>query len=138
MKKERENIDILRMHARMCVRTRVYASLGAELRYSQCSPAATQDRMFCEDCRYFQPDDELSLTVPWTDEALPGECRCNPPVVGDVILVGTDEEQRWFGNFPRVMASDWCGRLVVRDVGPRRGESSGASTDVGIEPNGHH
>ncbi len=66
----------------------------------------------CFSCRYFRPeglDYADELTEDDWDACMDGECRRNPPQVGDFIKAGTIDEERWYGNFPRVMACDWCG-----------------------------
>ena len=65
---------------------------------------------FCVDCEFFYPSDGLrdvnDLTGHEEDE---GECRKNPPVVGDMVKFKNGDEERWYGNYPRVLTDDWCG-----------------------------
>ena len=65
---------------------------------------------FCNDCEFFCPSDGLrdvnDLTGCEVDE---GECRRNPPEVGDIFKLRDGDEGRGFGNFPRVLTDDWCG-----------------------------
>ena len=57
---------------------------------------------------------EFSKRAIGIGDGLPGECRCRPPQVGDLIKVGTDDEEHWFGEFPNVMASESCGDFEAR------------------------
>ena len=115
MKKERENIDILHTPSHVPVHARVHASPSAILQHSQSSSAPSQSPC-CWHCRLFEPTHPVAHEKPY-DETLPGEARPHPPLVGDLIKRGTDAEGRWFGNFPRVMAGDWCGQFQPREVG---------------------
>lgn len=113
MNKERENIDILHIpyhvHAYACA----YETPDAIFQYSEC-PSASEPA--CWDCRFFEPEGVVDLSQPWPDESYAGDCRFHPPQVGDLIKRGTEDEERWFGNFPRVMACDWCGQFRRRGV----------------------
>ena len=113
MNKERENIDISHTPPHVCAHARVYGTPGTTLQHSRSSPFSVPTA--CWHCRFFEPSDPSSLEKPWTDETLPGECRLLPPQIGDLIKRGTDDEERWFGNFPRVMAGDWCGQFQPRE-----------------------
>ena len=62
----------------------------------------------CWDCRFFKVESESSRSEPW-NESEPGECRRYPPEVGDMV-----NDERWFGDFPRVMACEWCGEFEER------------------------
>ena len=114
MNKERENIDISHTPSHVPVHTRVYGTPSATLQHSQSSPPGVPTA--CWHCRFFEPPNPEVLNQPWTDETLSGECRLHPPQVGDLLHRGTEDEERWFGNFPRVMAGDWCGQFWPREV----------------------
>ena len=56
----------------------------------------------CFHCKYYPLDD---------DSPTDGTCRCHPPQVGDLLEEGTLHEFRWFGEYPKVRAHDWCGEF---------------------------
>jgi len=113
MEKERENIDILRTPSRIPLYVCVCVTPGAILQYS---PDVELLPPACWYCQFFEPDGSADLSKPWTDDLLPGECRRHPPQIGDLINRDTHEEERLFGDFPRVMAGDWCGEFQHRDA----------------------
>ena len=116
MNKERENIDILHMPSHACSHACMHTTPDAKLQYSQDSKPPSGVPVSCWHCSFFHPEGIVSRQQPLFDEAQPGECRIYPPQVGDLIHRGTDDEQRWYGNFPRVMAGDWCGQFQVNDA----------------------
>ncbi|GEM_PF-2144725 len=70
------------------------------------------NRTYCFDCKHFCPDrtgaSSETLTEKDWDEVMRGECRRYPPHVGkylgeDVLANGYD-----YGQWPLVLASDWC------------------------------
>ena len=65
----------------------------------------------CFDCRFFVPDHRTGndLTEDDWDECLPGECRRLPPALGDLVEDRYGDKDRCFGQWPKVIASDWCG-----------------------------
>ena len=88
------------------------------------SPKTKETEMpCCFDCRFFHTSSGRILEESDWDEVLPGECQFHPPTVGDLIKIGTDDEERWFGNYPKVMASDSCGHFE-----PERRESEFETT----------
>ncbi len=75
----------------------------------------------CYDCHFWSPGEggsfhEESRERPkeWESESLPGECRRQPPSLGELICDTHDDEFRFFGQWPRTMACDWCGCLEPR------------------------
>ena len=58
--------------------------------------------MSCGACRFFQTEDTDSQS---------GECRRHPPSLGDLLKPGTDDQDRWYGGFPKVLPSGWCGEF---------------------------
>ncbi len=72
----------------------------------------------CFDCDYYQIDNkEVSdLTDDdWQGGCAEGECRFNPPVLGEEIERNGDK-YRSYGEFPKVLSSDWCGQFRPRNV----------------------
>ena len=71
------------------------------------------DSPFCFDCRFFVPDDRLhnDLTEDDWDEILEGECRAGLPALGPVVTDRHGDEYRHYGEWPRVLASFWCGQF---------------------------
>ena len=72
----------------------------------------------CFDCEFFCPEAGVcrssdDLTDGDWDECLEGECRRRPPVVGDLVQDSRDPSDSWraYGEFPRVLAADWCGKF---------------------------
>lgn len=72
----------------------------------------------CFDCRFFAPDHRTcnDLTEDEWDECLPGECRRRCPALGPMVTDRYGDEQRHFGEWPKVLASDWCGEFQKRCV----------------------
>ncbi len=68
---------------------------------------------FCFDCRFFVPDGRLhnDLTEEQWDEALEGECRAGLPALGPLVSDRHGDEYRHYGEWPRVLASFWCGQF---------------------------
>ena len=94
------------------------------------------DKCFC--CRFFIPDGMLFSQlrgVPPKD-CLDGECHRHGPELGVVLVDPDGDEFRHYGEWPKVMADDWCGEFVTRQcpddgpqtahVGPRSNISCGA------------
>ena len=70
----------------------------------------------CFDCDYFEIEgkDVSAMTeADWQDGCAEGECRFNPPVLGPEIERDGDTF-RCFGEFPKVLSSDWCGQFKQR------------------------
>lgn len=70
----------------------------------------------CFDCDYFQIDgnDVAELTeFDWDVGRGEGECRFNPPVLGPEVE-RNGETIRLFGEFPKVMVTEWCGQFQAR------------------------
>ena len=71
----------------------------------------------CFDCDFFMPyctDDPRDLTESdWKTGAEDGECHYGPPCLGPMIKTKYDEE-RHYGEWPRVMFCDWCGKFIQR------------------------
>lgn len=59
----------------------------------------------CSDCRFFHRE-YAPAEQPLVAE---GECRRHPPVVGELLTDRHGETFRHYGEWPRVMDSDWCG-----------------------------
>ena len=89
--------------------------LGSEAKAVESGERET--RRCCFDCDFFMPyctDDASELTESdWKTGAEDGECHYGPPCLGPMIKTKLDEE-RFYGEWPRVMYSDWCGRFVRR------------------------
>ncbi len=97
----------------------------------------------CFDCDFFQLEvrdtPELSEDD-WDNGCAEGECHLNPPVLGPEIE-SQGETFRHFGEFPRVLVSDWCGQFQPRAtcghyVRPRW-PLSRCSTEVGQQRGSH-
>jgi len=71
---------------------------------------------FCFDCRFFVPEGERfnDLTEDQWDECLEGECRAGLPRLGQMLTDRHGDLFRDFGEWPKVMASDWCGKFNRR------------------------
>ncbi len=71
------------------------------------------NRIRCFDCKYFSPSAAGSsaenLTEKDWDEAMLGECRRCPPRVGKYLGEGVLVDGYDYGQWPLVLASDWCG-----------------------------
>lgn len=70
----------------------------------------------CFDCDYFEIEgkDVSAITeADWHDGCAEGECRFNPPGLGPEIERDGDTF-RCFGEFPKVLSSDWCGQFKQR------------------------
>ena len=66
----------------------------------------------CNDCEFFCPSDGLRDVNDLTGyEVDDGECRKNPPEVGDIFKLRDGDDSRGFGHFPRVLTDDWCGEF---------------------------
>ena len=74
------------------------------------------DTPFCFDCRFLVPDDRLhnDLTQDDWDDILEGECRASLPALGPVVTDRHGDEYRHYGEWPRVLASFWCGHFQPR------------------------
>jgi len=81
-----------------------------------------QDRLpCCYLCRFFSPgdsgtprDEELEEIPEGGDYTLVGVCRRRPPELGPVVRQSDGEDWRTYGEWPRVMACDWCGEFEQR------------------------
>ena len=70
----------------------------------------------CFDCDFFQLEKRYTQELSeedWEGGCAEGECRFNPPAIGPEIE-RADETFRHYGEFPRVLSSDWCGRFQSR------------------------
>ena len=69
----------------------------------------------CFDCRFFVPEGRLhnDLTEDQWDDCLEGTCRAEPPSLGELLADRHGERFRHYGEWPKVMASDWCGRFAA-------------------------
>ena len=87
----------------------------------------------CIDCEFFCPSDEFQdvndLAGCEVDE---GECRRNPPEVGDIFKLRDGDDRRGFGHFPRVLTDDWCGgfSLCARAISDRHVASCNQGSGV--------
>lgn len=72
----------------------------------------------CFDCRFFAPHgaQHNDLTENQWDECLEGECHRNCPDLGNTLVDRHGDEGRAFGEWPKVLAADWCGRFRARQV----------------------
>jgi len=85
------------------------------------------DNPFCFHCRFFAPDEAGHGNAAhghW-DECMEGECRHDTPRLGDLLVDRHGDAFRHFGQWPKVMAGDWCGRFEPRQDATR---DSGART----------
>jgi hypothetical protein len=74
-----------------------------------------QPQPMCWNCLFFEPSDpNWDLDQPPDDECLHGECHFGPPVTDH----GKRDASCNYADFPIVMASDWCGKLVPRQPLP--------------------
>ncbi len=72
----------------------------------------------CFDCDFFHIEghDVSELTeADWQGGCAEGECRFHPPVLGPEIERDGDTF-RCFGEFPKVLSSDWCGQFQPRTM----------------------
>ncbi len=71
---------------------------------------------FCFDCRFFVPEKSFhnNLTEEQWDDCLEGQCRAGLPVLGRRLKDRHGDPFRDFGEWPKVMASDWCGKFERR------------------------
>jgi len=77
----------------------------------------------CFDCRFYSPgdygcpmDEEESQIPKDGDDCLPGVCRRHPPLLGELVVNERDKEPwRTYGEWPKVMACDWCGEFQRRE-----------------------
>ena len=70
----------------------------------------------CFDCDFFQIDGKEVSEMnegDWADGCAEGECRFNPPVLGPEIE-RNGESIRLYGEFPKVLVTDWCGQFRPR------------------------
>jgi hypothetical protein len=72
----------------------------------------------CFDCVFFAPggSQHNNLTEDQLDDCLEGECHRNCPTLGDMSTDRHGDEFRCFGEWPKVLAGDWCGRFRARQV----------------------
>jgi hypothetical protein len=63
-------------------------------------------RGICADCEYYHATTAKSGLSPGD-----GECRKHPPTVGDPVRLRDGDEERFFGNFPRVIGDERCGEF---------------------------
>ena len=71
----------------------------------------------CFECRFYSPgdygcpmDEEDIEIPPEGDDCLPGVCRRHPPLLGELVEKAEYAELwRSYGEWPKVMACDWCG-----------------------------
>jgi hypothetical protein len=72
---------------------------------------------FCFDCRFFVPEGTWlnDLTEGQWDECIEGECRAALPVLGQLLTDRHGDPFRDFGDWPKVLASDWCGQFEPRE-----------------------
>jgi len=81
----------------------------------------------CFYCFYFTPAsiDRNSLTEEKWDDCMEGECRRHVPHLGQLLTDRHGEEFRHYGEWPRVLAGDWCGEFRPRrQAGPVNPEST--------------
>jgi hypothetical protein len=79
----------------------------------------------CRNCRFFQLDETQTASEVFKDweEMKEGECRAEPPRLGEMLTDRDGETFRHFGQWPRVMAIDWCGRFDPRRPDSRHGRA---------------
>ena len=83
--------------------------------------------LFCFDCWFFIPEGRRfnDLTEDQWDDCMEGECHAGVPKLGQMLTDRHGDPFRDFGEWPKVMASDWCGKLEPR-------EQSAPQTDPGL------
>jgi hypothetical protein len=59
-------------------------------------------------------DPEEIVELDWKDGCCEGECRRHPPRVGRLGRDCHGDEFREYGDFPKVLGSDWCGEFAAR------------------------
>ncbi len=105
----------------------------------------------CFDCVHFTPGGTRrnDLTEDQWDECLEGECHRHTPHLGPVFKDRDGDTYRHFGQWPRVMAGDWCGEFESRHkarrdsgartphVGPCSRFSCSSGHEPGRQPCGH-
>lgn len=69
------------------------------------------DQPACFNCRFFVPESSAhnDLTQAQWDDGLEGECRRHTPTLGIMLTDRHGDEFRHYGEWPKVMAGDWCG-----------------------------
>jgi len=72
--------------------------------------------MLCFDCKFFHVVSGKELTEDDWREDLDGECRRHTPALGEIITRQDGDEERWYGEWPRVMAGNWCGEFEPREA----------------------
>jgi hypothetical protein len=70
----------------------------------------------CFFCRFFDCQDIADADKPY-DEVVPGYCRINPPSPGRYR--GEDFAQYDYGQWPLVLAGEWCGAFEQDSDGSR-------------------
>ncbi len=70
----------------------------------------------CFDCVYFVPFSSWHnhLTEEQWNEGLEGECRRHVPHLGEELTDRHGDTFRHFGEWPKVMACNWCGEFISR------------------------
>jgi hypothetical protein len=106
------NSSIHHTQTRVPVRTRASETPGDGLRFLRDSNSAAKPE--CWDCLFFEPEGPVDVTVPYTDECEAGFCHRHPPQVGELVKTLNGSEFRCYAEFPKVMASDWCGAFQAR------------------------
>lgn len=71
---------------------------------------------FCFGCQFFVREESThnDLTEEQWDSCLEGQCRAGLPVLGRMLKDRHGDPFRDFGEWPKVMASDWCGKFERR------------------------
>jgi len=72
----------------------------------------------CFDCVHFAPGGTRrnELTEDQWDECLEGECHRRTPHLGPELIDNHGDTFRHLGEWPKVMAGDWCGEFAERPV----------------------
>lgn len=70
----------------------------------------------CFDCRFFVPEgrSQNDLAEDQWDDCMEGECHAGLPVLGQSLTDRHGDEFRGFSEWPKVLASDWCGHFTPR------------------------
>jgi hypothetical protein len=97
-----------------CPRVRVRAgAISGGFLLKQSKGEVVMDYTACINCRFFAP--ERPEHDPSKPDFVEGECRRHPPALGIMLIDRHGDDFRHFGEWPKVLGSDWCG-----DYEPRR------------------
>ncbi len=74
----------------------------------------------CYNCRFFSLGEHGSpayesenLSKEFEDD-WEGICKFNPPVLGELMRDREGDDFRHYGEWPKIMAGEWCGKFELR------------------------